>query len=102
MVAAAGNEGVETGGGGSDGGDALGGARAGGGKGEGGGEIIEGFAGEAAMRASLLAKKQSAAEMEREKDRLQARCRELQVGKQKGHDCLPACVCACVCVMAGR
>lgn len=57
----------------------------GGEKGE--GDSPEGFAGEAEMRALLLAKKQSAVEMEREKDRLQTRCRELQVRKRRVRVC---------------
>lgn len=80
-AAVAGDGSVETTGGGESGGEVLVGGT-GGEKGE--GDSPEGFAGEAEMRALLLAKKQSAAEMEREKDRLQTRCRELQVGKRKG------------------
>lgn len=87
------------GGGGGEGGEVPGGG-GGGEKGEregergGEGDSLEGLAGEAEMRLLLLAKKQSVAEMEREKDRLQARCRELQVEKGRGQGCVewPLCV----------
>lgn len=52
------------------------------GGGDGKGEGIEDL-GEDGMRAVLRQKQQSAAEMEREKDRLQARCRELQVRREQ-------------------
>lgn len=52
--------------------------------GDGGGRKGEGIEelGQDGMRVLLRQKEQSAAEMEREKDRLQARCRELQVGNK--------------------
>lgn len=85
---------VEAGGGCNDAGEALGGGRASGEKDE--CDSPEGFAEETEMRALLLAKRQRAAEMEREKDRLQARCRELQVGRRKGD-----CACAWLVAVVG-
>ncbi len=67
------------------GGGGEGGARGAGDGGDGGkGVGVKELAGEEAMRALLREKEQVAADMERQKERLQARCRELQVGKRGG------------------